>query len=76
MIAHKYRLARFGFGYLEHVADRAGCEIVVANQQSLSPERELTAGLLAIMHTFCCHRCGPRRNGSTLRAALAQDVAR
>ena len=36
VIAHKDRLARFGFDYLEHVAARNGCEIIVANQETLS----------------------------------------
>ena len=37
VVAHKDRLARFGFEYLDHEATRAGCEILVANQESLSP---------------------------------------
>ena len=75
VIAHKDRLARFGFDYLEHVAARAGCEIVVANQQSLSPERELVEDLLAIVHTFSCRLYGLRRYREQLRSALTADVA-
>jgi putative resolvase len=75
VIAHKDRLARFGFDYLEHVATRAGCVIVVANQQSLSPERELTQDLLAMVGTFSCRLYGLRRYRKQLRSALAADVA-
>jgi predicted site-specific integrase-resolvase len=76
LIAHKDRLARFGFEYLEHVAERTGCEIIVANQESLSPERELTEDLLAIVHTFSCRLYGLRNYRKTLKQALAEDVSR
>jgi putative resolvase len=76
LIAHKDRLARFGFGYLEHIAARAGCEIVVANQQSLWPERELAEDLLAIVDTFSCGRYGLGKYRKTLQQALAVDVTR
>lgn len=48
VIAHKDRLARFGFDYFNHY----GCQIVVANQQSLSPEQEMVENLLTIVHCF------------------------
>jgi putative resolvase len=70
---HKDRFARFGFDYLEHIASRAGCEIVVANQQSLSPERELTEDQ-ANVHTFSCRLYGLRKYRKTLQQALAADV--
>jgi putative resolvase len=54
VVAHKDRLARFDFEYFKHVAARKGCEIVVANQESLSPQQELVEDLLAIVHTFSC----------------------
>jgi predicted site-specific integrase-resolvase len=76
LVAGKDRLARFGLEYLEHVAPRAGCEIVVANQLSLSPERELTEDLLAIVHTFCCRLYGLRKYRKTLQQALTADVTR
>ena len=76
LVAHKDRLARFGFDYLEHIAERAGCEIVVANQQSLSPERELTEDLLAIVHTFSCRLYGLQEYRKTLQQALTAGVTR
>jgi predicted site-specific integrase-resolvase len=72
VIAHKDRLARFGFEFFEHVAQRSGCEIIVANQESLSPEREMVEDLLAIVHTFSCRLYGLRRYGKTLRRALTE----
>jgi predicted site-specific integrase-resolvase len=71
VIAHQDRLARFGFEYLEHVAARNGCTILVANQESLSPQQELVEDLLAIVHTFSCRLDGLRRYDKTLRDELA-----
>jgi predicted site-specific integrase-resolvase len=70
VIAHKDRLARFGFEYLEHVAAKNGCAIVIANQESLSPQQELVEDLLAIVHTFSCRLYGLRRYEKTLRDEL------
>src|SRR3981081_165310 len=39
VVAHQDRVARFGFDYLQHVATKNDCDIVVANQQSLSRRR-------------------------------------
>jgi len=59
-IAHKDRLVRFGFDLIEHVAKLNGCEIVVVNQQSLSPQQEMIEDLMAIVHTFSCRLYGLR----------------
>jgi hypothetical protein len=56
VIAHKDRLARFGYDYLAHEASTAGCELLVANQESLSPQREMVADLLAIVHVLVAPR--------------------
>lgn len=70
VIAHKDRLARFGFEYLEHVAAKNGCTILVANQESLSPREEMVRDLLAIMHTFSCRLDGLRGYEKTLKDEL------
>jgi putative resolvase len=71
VIAHRDRLARFGFDYLQHIAAKNGCEIVVANQESLSPRRELVEDLLAIVHTFAGRLDGLRRYEMTLKDELS-----
>src|SRR5262249_35999549 len=77
VIAHKDRLARFGFEHLEHVAASNGCAIVIANQESvianqesLSPQRERVEDLLAIVPTFSRRLDGLRRYDKTLRDEL------
>lgn len=72
VVAHKDRLARFGFDYLEHAANRNDCTIVVANQESLSPENELVQDLLAIVHTFSCRLYGLRRYEKSLKHDLQE----
>lgn len=54
LIAHKDRLMRFGFDLFAHIAEENGCEIIVVNQESLSPEQEMIEDLMAIMHAFSC----------------------
>jgi putative resolvase len=61
LIAHKDRLVRFGFDLLDHLARGNGCEIIVVNQESLSPEQEMVDDLLAIVHTFSCRQYGMRK---------------
>lgn len=71
VVAHKDRLARFGFDYLEHVANNNGCQIVVANQETLSPEREMMEDLLAIVHTFSCRLYGLCRYEKAIKDELS-----
>lgn len=71
VIAHKDRLARFGFEYLEYLAEKNGCTVLVANQESLSPHEEMVQDLLAIVHTFSCRLYGLRKYEKTLKGELA-----
>jgi predicted site-specific integrase-resolvase len=61
LIAHKDRLVRFGFDLISHIASQNGCEIEVVNQESLSPQEEMTEDLLSIVHTFSCRLYGMRK---------------
>jgi predicted site-specific integrase-resolvase len=49
MVAHKDRLARFGFELIEWIINQSGGSIVVLNKTNLSPEQELTNDLLNIL---------------------------
>ena len=61
VIAHKDRLVRFGFEWFHAFAERHGCEIVIMNQESLSPTEEVTQDLLAIIHCFSSRLYGLRK---------------
>jgi len=76
IIAHKDRLMRFGFDLLAHIAEHNGCEIVVVNQESLSPEREMVEDLLAIVHTFSCRLYGMRKYKQSIKEDFAEMPVR
>ena len=38
IVAHKDRLVRFGFDLIRRLCESRGCELIVVNQMSLSPE--------------------------------------
>ena len=69
VVAHRDRLARFGFELIQWLAEQNGGSVLVLNQPDASPESELTEDLLSILHTFSCRMHGLRR----YRTAIAQD---
>ena len=60
VIAHKDRLCRFAFDLIEQLLNKRGCQIVVANAESLSPQAELLEDLMAVVHCFSCRLYGTR----------------
>jgi predicted site-specific integrase-resolvase len=60
IIAHKDRLVRFGFDFFGIFAERHRCEIIVANQENLSPRQEMVEDLMTIIHVFSCRLYGLR----------------
>ena len=61
VVAHRDRLARFGGEVIQFLVEQNGGEVVVLDQTVYSPEEELTADLLAILHVFSCRMSGLRR---------------
>lgn len=61
VVAHRDRLARFGFELIRFLAHANGGEIVVLDQGvDPGPEAELTADLLSILHHISCRMHGQR----------------
>ncbi len=60
VIAHRDRLARFGIDLIRYLAEQNGGELVVLDQTEHSPQEELTADLLTILHVFSCRMHGLR----------------
>ncbi|WP_126602565.1 IS607 family transposase [Dictyobacter aurantiacus] len=71
VIAHRDRLARFGFPLIEHLCEMHQCELLVMNTPSLSPEQELTQDLLTILHCFSSRLYGLGNYRKTVKEALA-----
>jgi predicted site-specific integrase-resolvase len=71
IVAHKDRLTRFGFDLLKHLCEAHACELLVLDQEKLSPEREMVEDLMTIIHCFSSRLYGLRNYRKTLKAALA-----
>lgn len=60
IIAHKDRLVRFGFNWFETFIKEHGCELIVVNQEPLSPQEEVVNDLMTIIHCFSSRLYGLR----------------
>jgi len=76
VVAHKDRLARFGFELIEWIIQLHSGKIVVLKQTHLSPSPELTTDLLSILHVFSCRMHGLRNYKSQVRQALSEPEAK
>jgi len=72
MVAHKDRLARFGFELIEWIINQSGGRIMVLNKTNLSPEQELTNDLLNILQVFSCRMHGLRNYKKQVSQALSE----
>lgn len=67
VVAHRDRLCRFGFELVQFLVEQNGGEIVVLDKSEVSPQRELTEDLLAILHVFSHRMQGLRRYTSQIK---------
>jgi predicted site-specific integrase-resolvase len=74
VVAHKDRLARFGFDFLTEFASWYGWKITVVNQESLSPQQEMVEDLRAIIHCFSCRLYGLRNYKKQLKKIISVCV--
>ena len=49
IVAHKDRLTRFGFELVENLCKNYGCEVIVMNQETMSPQQEMVEDLMSII---------------------------
>ena len=73
VIAHRDRLTRFGFEWFEHYTKSHGCELLVLNQERLSPEQEMVQDMMTIVHCFSSRLYGLRNYKKKLKEALELD---
>ncbi len=74
ILAHRDRLTRFGFEWFEHFAKVNGCELLVLNQERLSPEQEMVQDLMTIVDCFSSRLYGLRNYRKKLAEALKKDA--
>ena len=70
IVAHKDRLARFGFELLQHLCREHDCDLLVINSEKLSPEQEMVQDLMTIVHCFSSRLYGMRNYKKALKEAL------
>ena len=73
LLAHKDRLARFGYHLLEHLCATHDCQLVVMKSEQLSPEQELVQDLMTITHCFSSRLYGLRNYRKALEKALKDE---
>jgi predicted site-specific integrase-resolvase len=61
IVAHRDRLARFGFELIQYMVEQNGGQVVVLDATVYSPESELAQDLLSILHVFSCRMHGLRK---------------
>jgi predicted site-specific integrase-resolvase len=71
IIAHKDRLARFGFDLLKHLCEKNNVELTVINIEKLSPEQEMVQDLMTIIHCFSSRLYGLRNYRKIVKDALS-----
>lgn len=72
-IAYKDRFIRFGYDWFNHFCQKHGCDIVVLNNPSLSPEEELTQDLLTVLHVFSSRSYGIRKYQKQIKKELMEN---
>jgi len=70
VVAHRDRLCRFGFEFVEWYCHQYGCEVVVLDDTHLSPQQELVEDILTILHCFSSRLYGLRK----YRTAIEKDT--
>ena len=73
VIAHKDRLARFGYELLVYLCETQDCQIAVLNTESLSPEQEMVQDLVRIVHYFSSRLYGLRNYRKAIQKAMTDD---
>ena len=61
------RFVRFGFEWFESLCQQHGTEIIVLNNETMSPEKELVEDLTLIIDDFSCRLSGLRKYKKALK---------
>ena len=70
VITHKDRFIRFGYVWFEQFCKKFGTNIVVVNNEELSPQEELVEDIVSILHVFSCRLYGLRK----YKKQITEDV--
>ncbi len=74
VVAHRDRLARFGFDFIEWFCHLNNCQIIVLNNTYKTPHQELMDDFMAIMHCFSSKLYFLRRYEKEIRSETDKQV--
>lgn len=66
-VTFKDRFVRFGFDWFYEFCKKNNCEIIIVNNEKLSPNEELVQDLISIIHVFSCRIYGLRKYKSKIK---------
>lgn len=61
VITHQDRFIRFGYDWFERLCEKYNTNIVIVNNESLSPNEELVEDIVSILNVFSCRLYGLRK---------------
>jgi excisionase family DNA binding protein len=73
VVAHPDRLVRFGFELVRWLCEKHDVELLVLDNRKLSPEQELVADMLSIIHCFSSRLYGMRKYRDQIKQELWQE---
>ena len=74
IISHKDRFVRFGFDWFSNFLTSLGVEIIIVNNELLSPQEEMIQDLISIIHVFSCRIYGLRKYKSAIREDIKKNA--
>ena len=61
IVTHKDRFVRFGYDWFVKLCMKFNTNIVIVNNEELSPQEELVQDIVSILHAFSCRLYGLRK---------------
>ena len=73
MISHKDRFIRFGYDWFEKFLKKCGVQLLVINNEKMSPQEEMVQDLISIIHVFSCRIYGLRKYKKRSRRMMGYE---